>query len=117
MRTRARPFRNDILSRLIVRRERKGDTGEGRTEIDTDNQLRFVAVVGALDLDGGVAILILTHWRLDPVADGLLWGLHAIPGGWVHGLLVASVLHVGIGVERGGVLGELARDHGTGGSL
>lgn len=117
MRTRARPFRNDILARLIVGRKRKGDTGEGRTEIDTDNQLRLVAVVGALNLDGGVTILILTHWRLDPVADGLLWGLHAIPGGWVHGLLVASVLHVGIRVERGGVLGELARDHGTGGSL
>jgi hypothetical protein len=31
--------------------------------------------------------------------------------------LMASVLHGGIGVERGGVLSELAGDHGTGGSI
>lgn len=116
MRTSARPFRNDILARLIVGCESKGDTGKGGTKVDTDNKLRFVAI-GALDLDSGIAILVLAHRRLDRVADGLLWGLHAIPGGWVHGLLVASVLHRGIGVERGGVLGELAGDHGTCGSL
>jgi hypothetical protein len=61
--------------------------------------------------------LVLGHRLLNRVAELLLWGLHAIPGWWVHRLLMASVLHGGIGVERGGVLSELAGDHGTGGSI
>lgn len=116
MRTRARPFRDDILAGLIVGCKGKRDTGEGGTKVDTHNELRFVSI-GALDLDGGVAILGLVHGRLDRVAKGLLWGLHAIPRGRVHGLLMAGVLHRGVEVERGGVLGELAVDHGTCGSI
>lgn len=116
MRTRARPFCDDILAGFIVGCKGKRDTGEGGTKVDTNNELCFVAI-GTLDLNGGVAILVLIHRLLHRVTEGLLWGLHAIPRGWVHGLLVASVLHRGIGVERGGVLGELAGNHRTCGSV
>lgn len=117
MRTRARPFRDDILAGLIVGCKSKCDTREGRTKVDTDNELRFITICCTLDLDSRIAILVLGHRLLDRVAELLLWGLHAIPGWWVHGLLMARVLHGGVGVERGGVLSELAGGHGTGGSI
>lgn len=66
MRTRARPFCDNILAGFIVGCKGKCDTGEGGTKVDTDNELCFVAI-GALDLDGGVAILVLGHRLLHRV--------------------------------------------------
>lgn len=97
------PFRDYVFSGLVIGRKGKRDTGESRAEIDTDDELRLVAI-RCLDLDGGVTVLGL-HARWD---RHVLLGLHAIARRRVHGLLhaVLGVLHVGVGVDGGGVLGE-----------
>lgn len=99
------PFCDDVFTGLVVGRKGKGDTGEGCSEINTNDELGFVAI-RALDLDGGVSVLGL---RLHAGRDRhVLLRLHAVT--WrrgVHGLLHAMrVLHVGVGIDGGGVLGE-----------
>ena len=112
----ARPLGDDILPSLVVGGKGKCDTGKGGAKVDSDDELCLVAIC-RLDLDGRVAVLGLLAQRWGEVPERLLRRLHAVARRRVHRLRwVAGVLHGGTGVERGGVLGQLTGNHGTGGS-
>lgn len=101
----ARPFRDDILSGLVVGRKRKRDTREGCPKINTDNELRPVAV-RSLRVESGVAprVLRLRHALRDAMGHMLL--RYAVSWGRVQRLLrsMLGVLHIRI--EWGGMLDE-----------
>lgn len=101
----ARPFRDDILSGLIVGRKGKRDTRKGCPKINTDDQLRPVAI-RTLDLDSGVASreLGLRHARRNAMRHMLLW--QAVPWRRVQRLLRSMLRVLHIGVDGGGMLDE-----------
>lgn len=101
-----RPFRNNVLPRLIVRRKSKRYAREGRSEIHTHDQLSL-APTSTLDFDGGVAqAVLLGHPWGDSMGGGRV---HAVAGRGAHGLLGrrrgVGILHVG--VNGGRVMGQL----------
>jgi hypothetical protein len=112
--TSAWPLGNDIFLGLVVGGESEGDTGEGSTKVNADNQLGL-APAGALDLGGRVASLELLG---DGTAAGgrVAWrisGLTSKGGRPAHGgRTLAHLVHVGRVSERSaGVDGGRASGH------